>query len=274
MAMHMVMHIMPCVVVSPVPMPVPRAMAMHPREALPGNPSQCVWDERALYIDIGTGAGHWQRTVGIIRQHRCCSPAASTDMAVVRRPKHWKQLRSKQPMGVLAVLFPVRLQGPPFCGRDAVNTPSVPYLATVPTMPVFSARASRSTHSTRHTPHTTPPSLLQQSCQALSPPPPLPAPSHVLRTLHYAPGPGVEVGWARFAMRCHGTVYSTVPRCIRMCTYGTGWARPNSPPFASDTMAATRITAWPRRPPHQGRERFRSSRWLYRDRALDHTRGR
>lgn len=68
MAMHMVMHIMPCIVASPVPMPVPRAMAMHPREALPGNPSQLVWDERALYIDIGTGTG-------IGRGHRHHSPA-------------------------------------------------------------------------------------------------------------------------------------------------------------------------------------------------------
>lgn len=80
MAMHMVMHIMPCVVVSPVPMPAPRAMAMHPREALPGNPSQAVWDERALYIDIGTGAGHWQRT---------SASFTSTDAAAQLRARTW-----------------------------------------------------------------------------------------------------------------------------------------------------------------------------------------
>lgn len=224
MAMHMVMHIMPCVVVSPVPMPVPRAMAMHPREALPGNPSQCVWDERALYIDIGTGAGHWQRTVGIIRQHRCCSPAASTDMAVVRRPKHWKQLRSKQPMGVLAVLFPVRLQGPPFCGRDAVNTPSVLYLATVPTMPVFSARASRSTHTTHHTPHTTPPSLLQPKLPSTvtSTTPPCTLSCTPYPPLCSGAGGGGRVGSIRYAVPWYCLFHSTVLHSYVYMRYWVG----------------------------------------------------
>lgn len=137
-------------------------------------------------------------------------------------------------------------------------------------MPVFSARASTSVptpHTTRHT-HPSP-SLAKLPSTVTSTT--LPAPSHVLRTLHHAPGPGVDVGWAISLCGAMVLVLTTVLRCICAYTYCTGWTGPESPPFASDTTAATRITAWPRRQPHQGRERFRSSRWQYRDRALDHT---
>lgn len=139
---------------------------MHPREALPGNPSQSVWDERALYIDIGTGAGHWQRKdTGIIHQHRCCSPAASTDMAVVRRPKHWKQIRSKQPMGVLAVLFPVKLQGPPFV--DAMQSIRRQYrtLLRYQQCPSSLPGHQQCTHTTPHATHHTPPPSLSEAAK-------------------------------------------------------------------------------------------------------------
>jgi hypothetical protein len=153
-------------------------------------------------------------------------------MAVVRRPKHWKQIRSKRPDGRPSISIPSRTPGPPFARSDAVNTPSAPYLATVPTMPVFSARASTlvpTPHTTHHTPHTPLPPLAKLPSTVTSTT--LPAPSHVLRTLHYAPGPGVEVGWARFTMRCHGSVqlHTTVSHCVRMCTYCTGRARSKSP---------------------------------------------
>jgi len=194
-------------------------------------------------------------------------------MAVVRRPKHWKQIRSKRPDGRPSISIPSRTPGPPFARSDASQY-------AVSTVSCYSTNNARllcpginiSTHTTHHTPHTPPPPLAKLPSTVTSTT--LPAPSHVLRTLHYAPGPGVEVGWARFTMRCHGSVqlHTTVSRCVRMCTDCTGRARSKSPPFTSDTTAATRITAWPQRQPHQGRERFRSSRWQYRDRALDHTR--
>lgn len=131
--------------------------------------------------------------IGVIHQHRCCSPAAGTDMASVQRPKHWKQIRSMHPDGRPSSSIPGQNSRGPFCRSDAVNTPSVPYPATVPTIPVFSARAS--TKYPHHTPHAPSPPLVKLPSTVTSAA--LPAPSHVLRTLHHAPGPGVEVGWAR-----------------------------------------------------------------------------
>lgn len=89
---------------------------MHPREALPGNPSQSVWDERALYIDTGAGIGAGQRA---------SASFTSTDAAAQLRARTWPLFGAPNignrsvpstTMAVLAVLFPVRFQVPLFVG--------------------------------------------------------------------------------------------------------------------------------------------------------------
>lgn len=207
MAMHMVMHIMPCVAVCPCAHAGPQGHGHAPPGGFTGKPvTICLGRARALHR---RWRWHWRwaEGIGIIHQHRCCSPAAGTDMAVVRRPKHWKQIRSKHHDGRPSSSIPSQTPGPPFCRCDAVSTPSVLYLATVTTMPVFSARASTSVptpHTTRHT-HPSPPLAKLPSTVTSTT---LPAPSHVLRTLHHAPGPGVEVGWARFHYAVPWYLYS------------------------------------------------------------------
>lgn len=260
MAMHMVMHIMPCVVVSPCAHAGSQGHGHAPPGALTGKPvTICLGRARALHRHWHwRWRWHWQRT---------SASFTSTDAAAQLRARTWPLFGApnignrsvpSNPMGVLAVLFPVRPQGPPIDDCDAVNTPSVPYLATVP----ISARLlcpgiNSCPHPTHHTP---PPSFSRAAkhCHLHHPslhPLMYSVPSTMLR------GRGWRSGGLDFTMRGHGTVHTTVSRCIRVYTYGTGWARPNSPPFASDTTAATRITAWPRQLPHQGRERLRSSRW-------------
>lgn len=150
----------------------------------------------------------------------------------------------------------------PFCRCDAVNTPSVQYQQCPSSLPGHQHVYPH--HTTHHTPHTThhtpPPSLSEAAkhCHLHHPslhPPMYSVPSTMLRGRGWRSG-GLD------SLCCAMVLSTAQSRCrIRMYTYGTGWARPKSPPFASDTTAATRITAWPRRQPHQGRERFRSSRW-------------
>lgn len=259
---------MPCVVVYPVPMPVPRAMAMHPREALPGNPSQSVWDERALYIDIGTGIGrgHRHHSPAQMLQPSCehghgrCSAPQTLETDPFQAPR-WASQQLYSQSGLQGPLLSMR------CSQYAVST--------VPCYSTNNARLLCPGINEVPTPHTThTPPLLSKAAKHCHlhhtslHPLMYSVPSTMLR------GRGWRSGGLDFTMQSHGTVHITVSCRICVFTYCTAWARPKSPPFASDTTAATRITAWPRRQPHQGRERFRSSRWQYRDRALDHTRRR
>lgn len=181
MAMHMVMHIMPCVAVSPCAHAGPQGHGHASPGGFTGKPvTICLGRARALHRHW---RWHWAlaEDIGIIHQHRCCSPAASTDMAVVRRPKHWKQIRSKQPMGVLAVLFPVKLQGP------LSSTRSSQY--TVSTVPCYSTNNAR---------------LL---CPGINM---VPTPHYTPHATHHTPLPP--------SAELPSTVTSTTPPCTLSCT--------------------------------------------------------
>lgn len=223
----------------------------------------CLGRARAL---LSTLALALAENIGIIHQHRCCSPAASTDMAVVLRPQHWKQIRSKRPDGRPSSSIPSQnSQGPPFARCDAVKTPSAPYLVTVPTLSVFSARASTEV-PTPHTHTHTPPSFgkAAKHCHLHHPP-------CTLSCTPYPPpcsgaGGGGRVGSINYAVPRYTVMCYHTPQYLVACVwvrtvhYTIDGPASQVPPFASDTTAATRITAWPQRQPHQGCERFRSSR--------------